>query len=257
MAIVSRRGLLLAGGTLLLPGCGSDDAQPLPEQPDDGQAQGTCRTPGPLVDFSSVGTAVLGYEISRGPTTMRADAAFLRRLEAWAADWSDLSGLGRIQSVWSYGAYVDRCASFHQVGRAFDFAEVVHDGGSVSCRFDKWQPGTDGQLRDYWRLAASLHLHFAYTLTYLYNVGHHNHIHVDNSISGDSLSTFSEDSQAQVHLVQAALRHVFGRDVETTGGYDEQTRSPLREVQRELGISRPLADTDGWHSFLRATASRA
>lgn len=252
MVDFSRRGLLLAGGTVLLAGCGSDVVPDLPKIPDGGD---NCRTPESLVGFDTVGTGALGYEIDRAHTSMRSDPRFLERLELWAEDWAAMSGLGAIREVWSYGAYVDKCSSFHQAGRAFDFAEVVHEAGSVSCRFDTWDPGTAEQLRDYWRLAASLHLHFAYTLTYLYNAQHHNHIHVDNSVSGEELSTFSTRSGVQVQLVQSALRHVHGRDVEATGSYDEQTKAELRQVQAGLGLSDPLADAAGWHGFLRATAS--
>lgn len=252
MAKFSRRGLLLTAGTVLLTGCGSDLVPDIPGLPD---GEDNCRTPESLVDFTTVGTGALGYEVDRTPTTMRSDPAFLERLELWAADWAALSGLGAIREVWSYGAYVDKCSSFHQAGRAFDFGEVVHEGGAVSCRYDTWDPGSSTQLRDYWRLAASLHLHFAHTLTYLYNAQHHNHIHVDNSVSGDELSRFSARSGVQVQLVQSALRHVHGRDVEDTGDYDGQTKAELRVVQQELGISRPLADAEGWQEFLRATAS--
>lgn len=256
MTGLSRRGVLLAGGTMLLAGCGVGGVPSIPGLPGQGDPR-ACRAPGELTSFSTVGGALLGYEITGMPTTMRSEAGFLGLLNSWAEDWADLSGMGAITEVWSYGAYVDRCGSYHQVGRAFDFARLVHERGTVSCRYDSWSPGTDTQLRGYWRLAASLHLHFAYTLTYLYNQAHHNHIHVDNSVSGDSFSTFREGSQVQVQMVQAACRYVFGRDVELTGDYDDQTRSALRPVQQGLGISRPLSDADGWREFLRAAASGA
>lgn len=249
MPHLSRRLLLLGAGSALLAGCsGITDGVDL-------GSRGACRTPGELVDFDAVGGGVLGYEIGRRTTSMKSEPAFLDLLNTWAEDWSAMSGLGAITQVWSYGAYVDKCSSFHQVGRAFDVAEVVHEGGSVSCRFDQWGPGTAQQLRDYWRLAASLHLHFAYTLTHLYDGAHANHIHVDNSVSGDELSTFRERSQVQVQFVQAALRHVHGAGVELTSTYDDQTRDALRQVQRSLGITRPLGDADGWREFLRLTAS--
>lgn len=199
--------------------------------------------------------ASLGYEVTRASTTLRCDPRFLELLDAWAADWAELSGLGPVERIWSYGAYVDKCSSLHAAGRAFDFAEVVHEGGSVSCRFDVWQPGSQDQLRNYWRLAASLHLHFAYTLTYLYNEQHHNHIHIDNAVSGfDAPPSFTSRSQVQVQLVQASLGHVFGTPVEITGQWDAQTRDALRPVQADLGITQPLRDTEGWQKFLRATA---
>lgn len=207
------------------------------------------------MDFSTLGGASLGYEVGRTLTTYRADPRFVELLETWAVDWATLSGLGAISTIWSYGAYVDKCQSFHAAGRAFDIAEVEHQDGSVSCRFDLWGPGTPQQTRDYWRLAASLHLHFGYTLTHLYDEAHTNHIHVDNAVSQWEETAFSAGSPAQVHMVQAALRSVFGAAVEVTGGWDEQTREALRPIQSSLGITRPLGDPDGWREFLRATAA--
>ena len=222
-----------------------------PERPPPGQ----CFSPDSLVEFSSVGNASLGYEVTRSATTLRADPRFLELLTAWAADWADLSGMGPIERIWSYGAYVDRCSSLYAAGRAFDFAEVVHEGGSISCRYDTWQPGSEAQLRDYWRLTASLHLHFAYTLTYLYNQQHHNHIHIDNAVSGfEPPTTFNSRSQVQVQLVQAGLRHVFDTPVGMTGEWDDQTREALRPLQADLGITQPMRNPDGWQAFLRATA---
>ena len=240
---------MLAGSVVALAGCSRDEGEPSVGEPPP-----NCRTPESLVDFDAVGGAMLGYEETRSATSMRTDPRFLTLLDAWAAEWAELSGYGPITEVWSYGAYVDKCASWHQAGRAFDFTEIVHADGSVSCRFDQWQPGSNQQLRDYWRLAASLHLHFAYTLTYLYDPRHHNHIHVDNSVSGEALSTFDEGSQVQVHLVQECLRSVFGAHVTTTGHYDDQTRDALRPVQAALGITQPLRDPEGWRAFLRAAA---
>lgn len=220
---------------------------------DDGS--GGCRSPETLVQFGSIMGARLGYEISRSRTTMRSDPSFLDLLEAWAGDWTELSGLGAIKQVWSYGAFTDKCGSFHQSGRAFDFAEVVHSRGSVSCRFDKWGPGDATQLRNYWRLAASLHLHFSHTLTHLYNRQHVNHIHVDNAISGQGPTRFNPSSRVQVQMVQAVCRHVHGVEVGFTGSWDEQTREAVRQVQKSSGITRPMAELDGWQAFLRASAS--
>lgn len=206
------------------------------------------------MDFSSIGSATLGYEVDRSITTYRADPRFVERLQAWAADWSEVSGLGAMTTLWSYGAHVEKCDSFHSAGRAFDISEVEHAEGSISCRYDVWGPGTSAQNRDYWRLAASLHSHFSYTLTHLYDDAHQNHIHVDNAVSGWDQSTFNKGSRVQVQLVQGALRWVFGEDVDQTGKYDEATRSSLRRVQAALGITRPLAEAAGWQDFLRSTA---
>ena len=202
-----------------------------------------------------MGGATLGYEVGRTITTYKADPRFVELLNVWAEDWTTLSGLGAITTLWSYGAYVDKCDSFHAAGRALDISEVQHEAGSVSCRYDLWGPGTEPQVRDYWRLAASLHLHFGYTLTHLYDEAHRNHIHVDNAVSQWDDTVFRPRSGVQVVMVQAACRNVFGVDVEITGAWDGQTRDALRPLQKRLGITRPMGDVDGWREFLRATAS--
>lgn len=259
MSKATRRGLLLAavaaGGGLvwwqgrgLLPGGGR------PGSPGGGGI-GVCRTPESLVAFDELAGGVLGYEVSAEPTSMRADPRFVESLQVWAADWAELSGLGPIRQVWSYGAYTDKCGSWHRAGRAFDIARIVHDDGEVSCRLDEWGPGGGRRLRDYWRLAASLQLHFNYTLTHLYDAEHLNHIHVDNSVNGYDRPVFKPRSRVAVQLVQASLRHVHGGSVEITGDFDDQTREALKPVQRRLGITRPLADVDGFHAYLRATAA--
>lgn len=250
--MTSRRAFLTFASIGLLSGCGMDGAVRLP---DPGSAAGpTCRTPGELVAFDSVSTGTLLYDETGAPVTMRAEPGFLARLGAWADEWTELSGLGAIRSVTSFGAYVDKCGSYHQVGRAFDISAVSHDRGEVSLRFDRWAPGSATQLRDYWRLAASLHLHFSYTLAYPYDAAHHNHIHVDNAVSGQELSRFNERSGTQVQLVQYGCRHVFGHGVEPTGDYDGQTRDAVRRVQAAAGLRDPLATPGGWHGFLRTLA---
>ena len=103
-------------------------------------------------------------------------------------------------------------------------------------------------------LSISPHLHFGYTLAYPYNATHHNHIHVDNMVSGDDLTRFNPRSGTQVQVVQHACRHVFGLDVEPTGDYDGQTRDAVRQVQSAAGLTSPLSDGEGWHGFLRAVA---
>lgn len=251
--MIGRRALLgsaAVGALGLLAGCTGDPG------PDDGSPgdQENCRTPGELVDFSSVGTGELLYVDSESQTTMQAEPGFLTQLDAWAEEWATLSGLGAITQVVSYGAFVDRCNSYHQLGQAFDVAEMRHESGTVSARYDLWQPGSAQQLRDYWRLAASLHLHFGYTLAYSYNEIHHNHLHCDNMVSRDGRSEFDPGSGTQLELIQHACRHVFGLDVEDTREWDSQTQDAVRAVQADAGLTQPLAETDGWHDFLRAAA---
>ena len=245
-----RRAFLLGAAALPAAACSGPVSLPIP---DVGGVVG-CRTPDSLASFSTLGGAPLTYEVTGAAQSFRADPRFIELLEEWAAGWVSASGLGPLREVSTYGAFVDRCDSWHAAGRAFDFAELVHEGGTVSCRYDVW--GDDpAQLPGYWRLAASVASRFTYTLTYRYNAQHHNHIHIDNGVNGFEAPSFRERSRTQVQLVQGVLRHVFGRDVEASGRYDEQTRSAVRAVQRDLGITVPLSNADGWREFLTGAAA--
>ncbi|MGA4670598.1 extensin family protein [Propionibacteriaceae bacterium Y1923] len=255
--MTSRRALLLGGAASLLVGCSAQGSSVFPDRlprdtiPPDGDG---CRTPGELARVTHLGAAELVYaETGRG-APVRLEPRFLGQLEAWAEEWTSLSGLGALQQVSNFGGYVDKCHSYHQVGQAFDIAGVVQAGGEVSLRYDQWGPGTAAQLRDYWRLAASAHLHFAYTLTHTFDRAHHNHIHVDNLVSHDGLSRFNPRSGTQLQLLTNACRHVFGLDVPDTQPWDVPLQAAVREVQQRLGLDEPLAEAAGWHGFLRGTA---
>ncbi|AQP45668.1 extensin family protein [Tessaracoccus flavus] len=248
--MVSRRALLLGAATVPLAGCSRlASTEPGPDWMPD--RIGGCRTPDALTSFSTVGGAPLVYEVTGVAQSFRADPRFVELLDAWAADWVSLSGLGPLRRITTYGAFVDKCDSWHAAGRAFDFGVLEHDGGTVSCRYDQF--GEDpAQLRRYWQLSASLAKWFTYTLTYRYNEQHHNHIHVDNGISGYDETGFAQRSRVQVMVVQGVVRHVFGLDAPFSGSYDGATRDAVREIQRSLGITDPLRRAPGWQAFLDA-----
>lgn len=224
---------------------------PLPAPP---QPQ-TCRSPEELAPFDTLGGAPLRYEITDVEQSFNADPRFVEQLQAWADDWVAVSGLGPLTAISTYGAYVDKCGSWHGAGRAFDFGVLTHSSGTeVSCRFDTW--GEDPpRLALYWRLAASLAKHFNYTLTYRYNQQHHNHIHIDNGASGYDPFGFNDGSRTQVTLVQGVLRWVFGLDVPNDGSFDSATREAARSVQQAHGITQRLASPEGWGAFLDVAAA--
>ncbi|MDO5065667.1 MAG: hypothetical protein Q4D96_00100 [Propionibacteriaceae bacterium] len=264
-AVRTRRRLLVGAGALagvavfavVGRGCMSDhsageDIDTSEHQEPDGDG---CRVPGELTRFDEVGGGALGYESDAVMTSMQAEPSFLRQLDDWAREWAKVSGLGPIKEMWSYGAFTDKCHSYHQLGRAFDIGRIVQEGGEVSCRLDLWAPGSPDQLRAYWRLAASLHSRFAYTLTHLYDDAHLNHIHIDNSVNGNEATSFSPRSRVQVQFVQASLQHVHGQSVAMTGEWDQQTQDALRAVQRSQGITQPLGEREGWQAYLRATVA--
>lgn len=252
--MTTRRALLWGGTALLLVGCsrqGSSVVVPVDTNPPGGDG---CRTPGELVDFDHIGTARLVYAETGAAASMKLEPGFLAQVEAWAADWVTLSGLGPMERLLSFGGYVNKCNSYHQIGQAFDISEVVHASGSVSLRHDQWGPGSAVQLRNYWRLAASTHLHFGYTLTHTFDAAHRNHIHVDNLVSRGGLSRFNSRSGTQVQMLVNVARHVFGVGVQDTETWDEQLQASVRQVQQRAGLGAPLSTAEGWHGFLRAAA---
>ncbi|WP_052460008.1 extensin family protein [Tessaracoccus massiliensis] len=247
----SRRALLLGAAALPLAACG----RIVPDFVDDLPAPAPeCREPEALVAFDTLGGAPLRYEITGTEQSFSADPAFVEQLQAWAADWTAVSGLGPLAAVSTYGAHVDKCGSWHAAGRAFDFGVLTHaDGTEVSCRYDLY--GDDpARLRLYWRLAASVAKHFNYTLTYRYNEQHHNHIHIDNGVSGYEPFGFNGGSRTHVSLLGNVLTWVFGMEVPGDGGF-RSLADAVRQVQRANGITRPLATVDGWAAFLDVAAA--
>jgi hypothetical protein len=224
-----------------------------------------CTSRSSLVQHGSLLDARLVYDIDQPPTNFWFDEGFYTQLGRWYDDYLNLSGISRPDQVWTYGSWLDgqpACNSWHDAGRAFDLSRLVAGAAvQASCRYDIWSTYTGSRLqyflRHYWTLAASLHLHFEYVLTYLYNADHHNHIHVDNGRSGDQLSSFDKDSTSQVQAVQAMLTHLWGKPVKITGEWDGQTRDATGEVLAGTGVGGTIdAGDDHWRSFLRRTAAQ-
>ena len=246
------------GGPTLLAGCtNGTGADPGPDP--------YCVSRGSLSSHGSLRGAPLIYDISEEHLHFWFDDGFYAQLGRWLDDYLDLSGTERPDQVWTYGSWLDGkpgCRSWHDAGRAVDLSRLVRGGRvQVSARYDIWQHYTGARLDHfrtrYWSLAASLHRHFAYVLTYLYNPTHHNHLHVDNGRSGSKLSSFDSDSTSQVQAVQGMLNHIWGHRVDITGRYDRPTRKAADAVLEQAGIDGSLDDGDHqWHGFLRATTVR-
>jgi hypothetical protein len=256
---LERRAVLtlgLGGVAAAVAGC-TDNRQPRPAP--------SCTSRSSLVRHGSLRDARLVYDINQTPTGFWFDKGFYGQLGDWLDDHLKLSGASRPDQVWTYGSWLDghpRCNSWHDAGRAFDLSRLVRgDAVQVSCRYDIWRAYTGSRLHyfrtRYWRLAASLHLHFAYVLTYLYNADHHNHIHIDNGRSGDRLSSFDPDSPSQVQAAQAMLRYVWRHPVAITGKWNRDTARATGVVLDAAGIGGTIDDGDDhWRGFLRHTASR-
>lgn len=249
---VSRRRLLGLGlgaglGTAALAGCSAGGSL-WPDLPDTGTRDSpTCVDRSSLPRFTRLAGLPLVYELSQRRTEFAIDQGFARQLADWLADLEEMTGWPMDQ-LWTYGTWTDggeTCSSWHHAGRAFDLSRVRLAGRTfVSARYDQWRNESGASLarasRRYWALAASLHKHFAYVLTYRYNAQHHNHLHVDNGRSGAELSRYSSRSQAQVQAVEGILEHVWHG-------------SPLEQVLTELDLTDSLTDQATWAGFLTAS----
>lgn len=259
---LTRRSLLGLGVTGLgagaLVGCSPDAPRPAPDS--------YCVDRSQLITRRRLGGADLIYDITGRAQAFRFDAGFHGQLDAWLADYLKLSGIARPDRISTFGSWLDgepQCDSWHDAGRAFDLSRLIAGGEvQVSCRYDIWKDYTGARLNlfrtRYWGLAASLHLHFAYVLTYLYNRTHHNHIHIDNGRSGDGPSEFSTRSPAQVQAVQGMLNHIWGERVEITGDWDRATRTATGRVLEQTEVGGTVDDgVEHWHAFLRRTTRHA
>jgi len=256
-----RRLLVLTGlGTVaaVLPGCAAPDSDDRPS------TRASCVPRGTLDAHRTLAGLPLLYEVSRRRTAFSFEAGFFDQLGRWLGRYRSASGQ-RPDQVWSYGGWTDggsACDTWHNAGRAFDLARLRLAGGDfVSCRYDRWSRETGATLeqarRQYWALAASLHEHFAYVLTYLYNAQHHNHIHLDNGRSGDQLSSFSTRSRVQVQAVQAICTYLWDEPVELTGRWDTATRRASRRVLERSEVDDDLdSSRDAWSAFLTSSTGR-
>lgn len=247
-------GLALSGASsALLTACSG--GIPIP-----GREQAVCVPRDRLERHTALAGLPLVYEVSRRRNAFWFDPGFAAQLGTWLTDVRE-AGL-EADELWTYGAWTDgsdQCRSWHNSGRAFDVARVRVPDGFVSCRYDQWRTTTGAELRralrDYWALAASLHGHFAYVVTYLYDTEHHNHIHVDNGRSGTGRSEFDPGSITQVQAIQAIASYVWGRPTDITGRWDGPTRDATRAILAEIGPDADLTDEGAWSRFCSASIS--
>lgn len=261
--MTTRRSLLGAGGVLALAACSSQGGL----EPNPPRERAQCVKKDTLTPVRRLGAAELIYEAGRDPANAAPsrffiDDGFRGQLLAWQAFWDANSGFEPADQLWTYGVWTSgrlACDSWHNSGRALDLSRLRRGGeDQLSLRYDRFETSKPEalarQLRDYWRFAASLHLHFAYVLTYLFDDEHLNHIHVDNGRSGPELSRFSPGSRVQVQAVQALCTYVWDAPVELTGRWDRATRRASASVLGQLGQRGDVSDgRERWQSFLTAS----
>lgn len=261
---ITRRGLLgwsAVAGVGWVSGCSLPRIPPGGDPPNNGTR---CVARGTLDPHETLGESTLLYEPNDRPERLFFESDFFARLEDWHRFFIDTSGLPAPDTIANFGSWTDggaECSSWHNSGRAFDVARLSSGTDTLaSCRFDIWKDYTGGQLafhqRRYWALAASLHHHFAYVLTHLFDDQHHNHIHVDNSQSGTELSTPDTRSRVQAQAVQSISRHIWDVPCEVTGEWDAQTREAGAAVLRRIGVDGDVHESpENWRAFLSASVT--
>lgn len=219
----------------------------------------TCMDAATLGSYTSLGGARLVYEVDRRPAPFRIESAFADQFAVWLTEWDAATGASTTELA-TFGTWLPddgSCDSWHHAGRALDVTTLSDATGTVaSCRYDRWgaDPAPD-RLGAYWALAASLHAHFAYVLTYLYDAAHANHIHVDNGLSGADRSAFTGFSRVQNQAVQAICTHLWAVPTPVTGSWDRETRSAVRTVLGRLGVSGGLTTRQVWQDFLAGSVA--
>lgn len=123
------------------------------------------------------------------------DDTFYARLETWAAYyyWGTPESWINPGRIYYLGVYNPNSPPMHSVRRAFDLTRIhlMVNGLSTAVLDARTVPTSTIGRKRYWAAAASLHRHFTYVITYPYNSAHHNHIHIDNQVSGSGNSVFN------------------------------------------------------------------
>lgn len=229
-----------------------------------GALAAACVTETTMPYQNTINSAALHYEPTSAAASFRFNTTMHSRLKVWQTFWDANTPYPVMNRIDSYGAYVNRndgCVSLHNYGRAFDIASAWTSGTRhFTARYDTWKTWTGTDLTNvriqYWAAAASLHMHFEHTLTYLYNTAHHNHFHVDNSRSGSGLSVLSK-SGTQTYSIQAMLKYVWGKTTVIDGVYGSETTQHSNEVLARIGTGGSLTSSQShWHAFLRATTRK-
>lgn len=222
-----------------------------------------------LVTQSEVNNEPTYYEVNGARTSFRYEPGFYSRMEAWHQRWRAWTPYHWTapHRIYCYGVYVNK-PGMHGEGRAFDLARLQitnrNTGGmflGFNGRYDQWsgwggEALTTERIR-YWGTLASLHYHFRHVISYLDDSVHHNHVHIDNAISGGGDSTFNTSSRTQTLFVQATCRYIWGYGTGIDGEFGPETRGHSSEVLRRLGSDGDITSQSRWLTFCRGSALQA
>jgi len=205
---------------------------------------------------SKIGGQVTYYESTGEPTSFRYDRVFYGRLESWLSRFSLWTPWhwARPFRLWCRGE-----------GRALDLTRIditdPEERGLVSGfsgRWDVWRNYSGTKYitarTTYWGTVASLHYHFRNVISYLDNEEHHNHVHIDNAVSGAGDSVFATGSRAQTLYVQAVCNYIWGYPTSIDGSFGPQTRRDSSAALARIGFDGDITTQSRWLTFNKATA---
>lgn len=265
---ISRRKVLGFGAAAVAGGIGAltgstiplgAAAAPAPETLD-ADPEPYCVNPSTLTTHSAVGGARCMNE-GGGAGTILINQTFHHRLEDWRLFWQANCPYPWSTELWNLGAYSardGRCESWHESGRAIDITALRDDVTTMHfwARYDRWKDlsNADAFRRKYWSAAASFHYHFRHVLTYLYDAAHHNHMHVDNGVSGGGYSYFKTTAEAQVQGVKGICGNVWGYPCGTDRVWNSAVDAASVRVLARIGKGGHLTTSQShWQAFLLAS----
>ncbi len=221
---------------------------------------------GTIASHSEIADARTYYEVNGAASSFGYNPTFYARMETFVNFWFQNTPVSwqKPLRIWSYGAHYDgRVTEAHNAGRGFDLSRIYATvNGSLTkvfnARYDTWsaadKAGDTATRRRYWATSAAAHYHFRNVLTYAYNSEHHNHIHIDNLVSGTGNSKLDTSSEAQVKHIQASCSFVWGYATAVDGVWGSQTNTNSRRVLARIGRSGGLTTSQtNWLEFNKAT----
>jgi hypothetical protein len=222
-----------------------------------------------LVTHSEVNNEPTYYEVTGNLSSFRYEPAFYDRMEIWHRAWRAWTPYHWTapHELYCYGVYVNK-PGMHGQGRAFDLARMRITNRNTGVKFtafngryDQWRGSTGEALTTervrYWGTLASLHYHFRHVISYLDDSAHHNHVHIDNAISGSGNSSYSTSSTTQTYYVQAACRYLWGYDTGIDGEWGPQTQGHSSDVLRRVGSDGSITTQSRWLTFCKSSALQA
>ncbi|MFK8164915.1 MAG: hypothetical protein AB8H12_20885 [Lewinella sp.] len=171
---------------------------------------------------------------------------FFKTLEKCFKEMFKHCPLGKPEVITTAGVFVNRAGSQHRHGTAFDFDGAFwEDYTMMTTNFM-----VDFEL--YLGIESFLRRHFGIVLNYLYNEGHKDHWHIDDSVG----VAFSKNSRSKMLYLQATLSYIYQEEVVVDGLFGPQTQGAFNRVATKLGIrtGNPARD---WLTYLELTGKVA